>query len=301
MRPAIRSTGRGSEPLLEPAHEGIVEGVTNRIDETFRRLRSTQRRGLIPYITAGDPDLVTTGHCLDALVAGGADCIELGVPFSDPMADGPVIQRAMERSLSHGTRLTDVMECARSFRERHPDTPLVLFGYLNPIHEMGYEAFVDRVVDSGIDGVLIVDLPAEESSVLTEPLARAGVHFIRLFTPTTTEARIQTLSEGASGFAYCVSVAGVTGGSVMASEVLQERVELIRDSARIPVAVGFGIRTPQDAAAMADLADGVVVGSALVAEIAGRAPVEAPARLLEVISQFRAAIDGAEIIPLRPR
>jgi tryptophan synthase alpha chain len=287
--------------LLDDAHEGIVEAVKNRIDETFRRLQTTQRKGLIPYITAGDPDLTTTGHCLDALVEGGADCIELGVPFSDPMADGPVIQRAMERSLSRGTRLTDVIECARAFRERHPDTPLVLFGYLNPIHQMGYDTFVERVVDSGIDGVLIVDLPAEESSVLSEPLARAGVHFIRLFTPTTTDARIETLSNGASGFAYCVSVAGVTGGNVMASEVLHERVELIRESAEIPVAVGFGIRTPEDAAAMADIADGVVVGSALVAEIAERAPVEAPGRLLEVISRFRAAMDGAEIIPLRPR
>jgi tryptophan synthase alpha chain len=282
-------------------HVGIVDSVKNRIDETFERLEATQRKGLIPYITAGDPDLATTGHCLDALVEGGVDCIELGVPFSDPMADGPVIQRAMERSLGKGTRLTDVLECARAFRERHRDTPLVLFGYLNPIHQMGYDTFVKRVVDAGIDGVLIVDLPVEESSVLSEPLARAGVHFIRLFTPTTTESRIRTLSEGASGFAYCVSVAGVTGGAVMASTVLKERVELIQQASQIPVAVGFGIRTPEDAAAMADLADAVVVGSALVAEIAERAPVEAPGRILEVISRFRAAVDGAEIIPLRPR
>ena len=287
--------------LPRGVHAGIVSSVKNRIDETFRRLDATQRKGLIPYITAGDPDLATTGHCLDALVEGGADCVELGGPFSDPMADGPVIQRAMERSLGKGTRLTDVLECARAFRERHPDTPLVLFGYLNPIHQMGYDTFVKRVVDAGIDGVLIVDLPVEESSVLSEPLARAGVHFIRLFTPTTTESRIRTLSEGASGFAYCVSVVGVTGGAVMASTVLKERVELIQQASQIPVAVGFGIRTPEDAAAMADLADAVVVGSALVAEIAERAPVEAPGRILEVISRFRAAVDGAEIIPLRPR
>jgi tryptophan synthase alpha chain len=277
---------------------GMVAAVTDRIKATFERLRSSGRRALIPYITAGDPDLTTTGHLLDALVAGGADVVELGVPFSDPMADGPVIQRAMERALEKGTSLRDVLACARSFRERHPDTPLVLFGYLNPIHALGFEAFVEAVVDAGIDGVLVVDLPVEESAVLTEPLARVGVHFIRLFTPTTTAARLEDLQRDASGFAYCVSVAGVTGGAVMASEVLGERVTAIQAATGLPVAVGFGIRTPEDAATMADLADGVVVGSALVAEIEARAAVEAPARILEVLTRFRAAIDGAEVIPL---
>lgn len=279
----------------------MVALVKNRIDETFERLARDGRRALIPYITAGDPDLATTGHLLDALAEGGADCIELGVPFSDPMADGPVIQRAMDRALAQGTRLSDVLECARSFRERHPDTPLILFGYLNPIHQMGYATFVERAKASGIDGVLVVDLPIEESAALSEPLDEAGLHVIRLFTPTTTPDRVQRLGQGAGGFAYCVSVAGVTGGSVMASSALRDRVDLIREQADIPVAVGFGIRTPEDAARMADLADGVVVGSALVDEIARRAPVEAPGRIREVIQQFRAAIDGAEIIPLRPQ
>jgi len=279
----------------------MVTDVMNRIDETFKRLAETQRKALVPYITAGDPDLSTTSLLLDALVEGGADCIELGVPFSDPMADGPVIQRAMERSLSKGTRLRDVLDCAREFRSRHPRTPLVLFGYLNPIHQMGYEVFVERVKEAGIDGVLVVDLPVEESPVLSVPLSEAGVHVIRLFTPTTTQARIDKLAEGAGGFAYCVSVSGVTGGAVMASSVLAERVELIRQASDIPVAVGFGIRTPEDAARMADLADGVVVGSALVDEISKRAPVEAPSRIAEIIARFRAAIDGAEVIPLKQR
>jgi tryptophan synthase alpha chain len=279
----------------------MVGGVTDRIQETFERLRSSGRRALVPYITAGDPDLVTTGYLLDALVDGGADVVELGVPFSDPMADGPVIQRAMERALAQGTSLRDVLACAKSFRARHPDTPLVLFGYLNPIHALGYEAFVEAVVEAGIDGVLVVDLPVEESAPLCEPLALAGVHFIRLFTPTTTAARLSDLRADASGFAYCVSVAGVTGGSVMASEVLGERVAAIQAATGLPVVVGFGIRTPEDAATMADLADGVVVGSALVAEIEARAAVEAPGRILEVLARFRTAIDGAEIIEMKRR
>ena len=299
MCPGFRSTCRRNTPLPDAGEQGILNAVKNRIDETFSRLANTQRKALIPYITAGDPDLAATSHILDALVEGGADCIELGVPFSDPMADGPVIQRAMERSLSRGTRLSGVLQCAREFRDRHPSVPLVLFGYLNPIHQLGFETFVERVVEAGIDGVLIVDLPAEESAVLTEPLSRAGVHLIRLFTPTTTDARIDLLSAGAGGFAYCVSVAGVTGGEVMASSVLAERVERIQAASGLPVAVGFGIRTPEDAAAMGDLADGVVVGSALVQEIAKQAPVEAPRRIREMIERFRGALDGAEIIPLR--
>ena len=273
----------------------------SRISTVFEELKKENRGGLIPFITAGDPHVDITLEVMDALVAGGADVIELGIPYSDPMADGPVIQRAMERSLSRGTRLSGVLQCAREFRDRHPSVPLVLFGYLNPIHQLGFETFVERVVEAGIDGVLIVDLPAEESAVLTEPLSRAGVHLIRLFTPTTTDARIDLLSAGAGGFAYCVSVAGVTGGEVMASSALAERVERIQAASGLPVAVGFGIRTPEDAAAMGDLADGVVVGSALVQEIAKQAPVEAPRRIREMIERFRGALDGAEIIPLRSR
>ena len=169
----------------------MVAPMTNRIDQTFARLAADGRKALIPYITAGDPDLATTAHLLDALVEGGADIIELGVPFSDPMADGPVIQQAMERALQRETSLRQVLECAGAFRERHPETPLVLFGYLNPIHRMGYEAFVEAIQAAGIDGVLVVDLPAEESEALAELLAHASAHFIRLFTPTTTTERIE--------------------------------------------------------------------------------------------------------------
>ncbi|MGM0576277.1 MAG: tryptophan synthase subunit alpha [Myxococcota bacterium] len=279
--------------MRRPGQWGMVPAVTSRIRQTFERLGRQRRAALIPYITAGDPDLGTTAHVLDALVEGGADVIELGVPFSDPMADGPIIQQAMTRALARPIALGDILETVAAFRERHPDVPLVLFGYLNPLHRYGLERACHDAARAGADGFLVVDLPAEEAGELTRFTRPAELDFIGLFTPTSDAARVRTIAEHASGFAYCVSVAGVTGGEVAGAQDLPERVAAIREGTGLPVAVGFGIRTPEDAARVAGFADGVVVGSALVDAMAGRAPVEAPAVASEFLRSLREAMDEA--------
>ena len=271
-----------------------------RLHETFHRLRAERRKALIPYVTGGDPDLATTSHILDALVAAGADVIELGVPFSDPMADGEVIQHAMERAIDRGANLSEALKVAEAFRRRHPEVPLVLFGYLNPIYALGLEAAVEAAHRAGIDALLIVDLPMESADEILPFMKARNMDLIGLFTPTTDARRVAAIAERASGFAYCVSAAGVTGGSVQGNEELKERVRIIQEETGLPTAVGFGIRTGADAARIADFSDGVVVGSALVNAIAHRAPVEAPALAGEFVSELRAAIDGAEVIPFTP-
>ena len=265
-----------------------------RIRTTFDKLHADGRQALIPYVTAGDPDLSTTAHILDALVEGGADVIELGMPFSDPMADGPVIQRAMERAIAKGASLERTLELARGFRERHPDTPLILFGYLNPLYQMGLEEGVKAAAEAGIDGLLIVDLPSESASEVLPYLDAHGLNLIGLFTPTTTEARVADMADTVSGFAYCVSVSGVTGGSVQRGSELQKRVEIIQRRTGLPTAVGFGVRTPEDAAEIARFADGVVVGSALVHAMEGKPAVEAPAVAQEFIASLRSAMDNTQ-------
>lgn len=264
----------------------------SRLATTFARLRDSGRKALIPYVTAGDPDLRTTERILDALVEGGADVIELGVPFSDPMADGPVIQQAMTRAIDAGTTLTGVIETATAFRARHPEVPLVLFGYLNPLYRMGLEVAVEAIAQAGVDGLLVVDLPMDSAGELLTHMTPRGLDLIGLFTPTTDEARVQQLGERASGFAYCVSLAGVTGGAVTRGQALQARVASIQRLTGLPTAVGFGVRTPEDAADIAVFADGVVVGSALVDVMARRAPVEAPALAREFIHALREGMDG---------
>jgi tryptophan synthase alpha chain len=231
------------------------------------RLSTTLSRvpALVTFVTAGDGP---TPQILDALVAGGADVIELGMPFTDPMADGPAIQAANLRSLAAGTRTADIFRIATDFRARHPQVPLVLMGYANPMTIRGSEWFAEQCVKAGVDGVICVDLPPEEDE-LAAPLRAVGVAPIRLATPTTDAARLPAVLDGASGFLYYVSVAGITGLQVAAQTSIESAVAKLKAATTLPVAVGFGVRTPEQAAAIARVADGVVVGSAIV-EIVGK-------------------------------
>ena len=223
---------------------------------------------LVTFVTAGDPTPWTTAAILDALVAGGADVIELGMPFTDPMADGPAIQSANLRSLAAGTTTADILNIAREFRVRHPDTPLVLMGYANPMLRRGADWFANAARDAGVDGVICVDLPPEEDDGLGPNLRAAGIDLIRLATPTTDAARLPAVLDGASGFLYYVSVAGITGLQQAAQDSIESAVGRLKAATDLPVAVGFGIRTPDQAAAIARVADGVVVGSAIVELVA---------------------------------
>ena len=233
------------------------------------RLQSAFSKGhpaLVTFITGGDGD---TAANLDALVAGGADVIELGMPFTDPMADGPAIQEANIRSLAKGTRTADIFAHAAAFRARHPDVPLVLMGYANPMTTRGADWFADECARAGVDGVICVDIPPEEDAELGPALRGAGVALIRLATPTTDAARLPAVLEGSSGFLYYVSVAGITGKQQAATASIAEAVARLKAASTLPVAVGFGVRTAEQAAAIAAAgADGVVVGSALVELVA---------------------------------
>ena len=244
---------------------------------------------LVCFITAGDGD---TAANLDALVEGGADVIELGMPFTDPMADGPAIQAANIRSLGKGTTTRDVLLIANEFRERHPDVPLVLMGYANPMVRRGPEWFAAECAGCGVDGVICVDIPPEEDQELGPALRAAGISPIRLATPTTDAARLPAVLEGSSGFLYYVSVAGITGLQQAAIESIEANVSRIKRSTDLPVAVGFGVRTPEQAAEIAQVADGVVVGSALV-ELVGEHGVDAPAKLRELTSSLAEAVHSA--------
>ena len=230
---------------------------------------------LVCFITAGDGD---TAANLDALVAGGADVIELGMPFTDPMADGPAIQAANLRSLGAGTTTADVLQIATDFRARHPNVPLVLMGYANPMIRRGADWFAQECSKAGVDGVICVDIPPEEDEALGPALREKGIAPIRLATPTTDEQRLPQVLEGSDGFVYYVSVAGVTGKQQAALTSIEEAVTRLKSATDLPVAVGFGVRTPEQAAAIAKHADGVVVGSALV-EIVGKHGKDAPAEL----------------------
>ncbi len=240
---------------------------------------------LVTFITAGDPAPGATPAILDALVAGGADVIELGMPFTDPMADGPAIQAANIRSLAAGTTTADIFRIAADFRARHPETPLVLMGYANPMTTRGPEWFAGECRKAGVDGVICVDIPPEEDPELGPALRAVGVSLIRLATPTSDAARLPVILEGSSGFLYYVSVAGITGKQQAALGSIEEAVKRIKAATAIPVVVGFGVRTPEQAAAIARHADGVVVGSALVELVADHGadapgPVETLTRAL---------------------
>ena len=237
---------------------------------TGHRLSATFAKGpaLVTFVTAGDPTPGATGAILDALVAGGADVIELGMPFTDPMADGPAIQQANIRSLEAGTTTADILAIAAAFRARHPEVPLVLMGYANPMVRRGAEWFATEAAKAGVDGVICVDIPPEEDDSLGVQLRAAGIALIRLATPTSDAARLPAILDGSSGFLYYVSVAGITGKQQAAQTSIEEAVARLKAATDLPVAVGFGVRTPEQASAIAKVADGVVVGSALVELIA---------------------------------
>ncbi|MEL6692915.1 MAG: tryptophan synthase subunit alpha [Pseudomonadota bacterium] len=237
---------------------------TSRIVTRFDKVKAEGRAALVSYLMAGDPDLESSYQALCALRDNGADLIELGAPFTDPMADGPAIQKAALRALANKTTLNDVLALAKRFREEDQETPLILMGYANPVHTIGYEDFAAAAAEAGIDGTILVDLPPEEDQPIRNAYAKHELSVIRLATPTTDEARMAKVAEGASGFLYYVAVAGVTGAGSADPEDIRAGVEMAQRVSGLPVCVGFGIKTGEQAAAMAKIADGVVVGSAFV-------------------------------------
>ena len=247
---------------------------------------------LVAFITAGDPSPADSGAILDALVEGGADIIELGMPFTDPMADGPAIQLANLRSLGAGTKTADIFRIATEFRERHPDVPLILMGYANPMVRRGAQWFADACVKSGVDGVICVDIPAEEDDTLGPALRAADIGNIRLATPTTDDERLPFVLKGATGFLYYVSVAGITGKQQAAQDSIDTAIARLKSHTDLPVAVGFGIRTPEQAAAVAKTADAVVVGSAIV-ELIGTHGSAAVPHVCDYVKSLSSAIKAA--------
>ena len=263
----------------------------NRIDATFARLRAAGRTALIPYVTAGDPSPAATLSILHALTAAGADVIELGVPFSDPMADGPVVQRASERALAQGVSLNDVLAMAAAFRQRDATTPLVLMGYANPIESMGINAFAERAQASGVDGVIVVDYPPEEAGEFATLLGAHGLAPIFLLSPTTPAARILAVGKLARGYVYYVSLRGVTGaGHIDIGDVIAKLAE-IRRHIVLPVGVGFGIRDAASAQAIAAHADAVVIGSRIIQEIEAGPADQASTRAAAWLATIRDAVD----------
>ena len=265
----------------------------SRLNQCFTELRKQGRRALIPYITAGDPEPGVTVPLMYALVEGGADVLELGVPFSDPMADGPVIQQASERALRHHVTLHDVLGMVREFRRRNDVTPVVLMGYLNPIEVLGYADFARDAADAGVDGVLTVDLPPEEAGEFVSALRTHQIDPIFLLAPTSDAERIGKILAVASGFVYYVSLRGVTGAGHLDLTEVRNKVAVIRKQTHLPVGVGFGIGSPQAAADVAEFADAVVVGSALVRRIAAQVahPENIPAEARSFMAALRAAMD----------
>ncbi len=263
----------------------------SRIANCFSNLKERNRKGLIPFIVAGDPKPGFTIPLMNALVDGGADIIELGVPFSDPMADGPVIQRGSERALIHGTALHDVISMVLDFRKENQQTPVILMGYLNPIEVMGYEDFAKSAAEAGVDGVLIVDMPPEEASELREILVKHQIDMIFLIAPTTSVDRQKYISETASGFLYYVSLKGVTGSSRLDTSSVEESVREIKQLSKLPVGVGFGIRDAESAAKVAKVSDAVVIGSPIV-ELVGEM-VDDSSDSLNKISEYLSAMRNA--------
>lgn len=262
----------------------------SRIAATFDRLNKQGRKALIPFITAGDPDPASCVPLMHALVAGGADIIELGVPFSDPMADGPVIQRASERALKHGVSLRDVIGWVAEFRKTNGETPVVLMGYANPIEAMGPDKFVKAAKVAGADGVVVVDYPPEEAEQLVATLDGAGLDTIFLLSPTTSDARLKQVAELGRGYLYYVSLKGVTGAANIDVADVAQRLARIRSHTKLPVGVGFGIRDGETARNIAEVADAVVIGSRLVQEIEA-APQDAVNRARLFMSGIRTAMD----------
>lgn len=268
----------------------------SRIAARFTALRQAGRKALIPFVTAGDPNPEVTVPLMHAMVEAGADLIELGVPFSDPMADGPVIQAACERALEHHVSLRMVLDMVRAFRRQNNDTPVILMGYLNPVEVMGYANFAQAAQDAGVDGVLTVDLPPEEAGGLLEELKQAGVDPIFLLSPNTSDERVRKIAAVASGFLYYVSFKGVTGANRLDVGAVAAKLDAIRRLTDIPLGVGFGIRDAQSAADVSAIADAVVVGSALVKRIADLAgePDRINASVGAVLGDMRRAMDAQQ-------
>ena len=263
----------------------------SRIKSTFDRLTGEGRKALIPFITAGDPDVALTLPLMHTLVEAGADVIELGVPFSDPMADGPTIQRASERALAKGMNLRKVLELVIAFRATDVKTPVVLMGYANPIEAMGLEKFAAAASQAGVDGVLVVDYPPEEAATFGAAMKSNGMDPIFLLAPTSTAARIAQVAEIASGYVYYVSLAGVTGSGALNVEAVAERLPLIREKTGLPVGVGFGIRDAATAARIAGIADAVVVGSRIIEEIEKSTAETACANVKALVADIRRGVD----------
>ena len=266
----------------------------SRIAQRFADLKAVGRKALIPFVTAGDPNPSVTVPLLHDMVEAGADLLELGVPFSDPMAEGPVIQKACERALEHNTSLRDVLAMVKQFRQTDTETPVVLMGYMNPVEIMGYETFAKAAVDAGVDGLLTVDMPPEEAADLVAALAEASVDPIFLLAPTTVDERISKICADASGFVYYVSLKGVTGAANLDVAAVEHKVEQIRKHTDLPIGVGFGIRDAETAQRVSAVADAVVVGSAVVNRVAENAdqPEKINEAVCGLLREMRAAMDA---------
>jgi tryptophan synthase alpha chain len=265
----------------------------SRITPTFERLGREGRKALIPFVMTGDPSPQDTLAILHAMVQAGADIVELGVPFSDPMADGPVVQRAGERAMKHRIGMRDVLAVVRQFRERDAKTPVVLMGYANPIEAMGVEAFVREAKAAGVDGVIVVDYPPEECGELARLLRANAMDLVFLLAPTSTDARIELVSRIAAGYLYYVSLRGVTGASHLDLSEVAAKLQAIRSRTKLPLGVGFGIRDGKTARAVCEIADAVIIGSRVIEEIEA-APHDAARRVGAFLQEVRRAMDGRE-------
>ncbi len=272
-----------------------------RIDHRFAALRKENRGGLAVFVTAGDPDPRTSAEILRGLPAAGADFIELGMPFSDPMADGPAIQKSSQRALKSGATLKKTLKLVADFRTRDGQTPIILMGYYNPVYIFGVEAFLSEAKAAGVDGLIIVDLPPEEENEICLPSQTAGINFIYLTAPTTGESRLPRVVKNASGFVYFVSITGITGTASARIEDIREAIERLHRHTCLPIAVGFGIKTPEQAAEVAAVADAAVVGSALVGKITenldgdGRARPGLTNAVLDFTAELAKGVRGARV------
>jgi len=268
------------------------ENTMSRIEQTFAALRAQNKTGLVTFITAGDPGPEMTVPLMHALVAGGADVLELGVPFSDPMAEGPVIQRACERALTFGIGLGDVFNYVREFRQTNATTPVVLMGYANPIERIGPDNFIARAKEAGADGAIVVDYPPEECEAFADAMRANGLDLIFLLAPTSTQERIRQVARYGSGFSYYVSLKGVTGAGTIDTDDVARRVAAIREHVSLPIGVGFGIRDAQTAKAVASVADAVVIGSRIIQELENTPKEGGPEAVRAFCANIRAALDS---------
>ncbi|MEM1201328.1 MAG: tryptophan synthase subunit alpha [Pseudomonadota bacterium] len=275
--------------------------MSTRIEDRFAKLKDEGRRALVTFVTAGDPDTETSLKILKGLPGAGADVIELGMPFSDPMADGPAIQASSQRALGAGQNMAKTLEMVREFRTEDPDTPIVLMGYYNPIYIYGVERFLDDAKDAGVDGMIVVDLPPECDEELCIPSMKTGLNFIRLATPTTDSKRLPAVLANTSGFVYYVSITGITGTAAPKQDDVRAHVGRIKAETDLPVAIGFGVKTPEQAKALAECGDGVVVGSVFVDAVkaslneAGEATDKTVPAVLDLASALAEGVRGANV------